>query len=156
MIDFQLLQVVPAMDEDYEFSFQVKKQAQGPWITQRWGWDEEKQRTFHRKDWDQKRPSLITYAGMPIGTIRLADDDAGLEIQQFFLLLEYQNQRIGTYLLQGILRQADGDGKAVRLTILKGSRVESLYRRLGFRVVRQDETFCFMERSARRVHAQDA
>jgi len=60
MLDFNLIRVVPATDADYEFSFQVKKQAQGPWITMRWGWDEEKQRAFHRQDWDQKQAAPTT------------------------------------------------------------------------------------------------
>ena len=39
-----------------------------------------------------------------------------MEVQQFFLLPEYQSQGIGTHLLNEILREADAAGKVVRLT----------------------------------------
>ena len=146
MIDCQQLSVVSASDADYEFSYQVKKLAQGPHITERWGWDEDKQRRFHRKAWEEERPDVITYQEEQIGTITVLKENNCVRVAQFFILPEYQRQGIGSFLLEGILKNADTAGKLSKVTFLEGSPVESLYRRYGFNLVEQGDGFCFMER----------
>ena len=47
-----------AKDSDYNFAFEIKKQAIGPHITSKWGWDEEFQLNIHHQRWNEK-PWLI-------------------------------------------------------------------------------------------------
>ena len=44
MIDFSLIKLIPADDTHYEFLFQLKKAAMGPYVKQIWGWNEKDQR----------------------------------------------------------------------------------------------------------------
>jgi GNAT superfamily N-acetyltransferase len=146
MIDFSLIKIIPA-DETYrEFSYQVKKEAEGEYITSMFGWDEGIQRSYHTKAWQEQKPDIIAYDGRLIGTIATIEGEDCIEIGQFFILPQYQNEGIGTSLLKSILDRADQLGKNVTLKFLKNNPVESLYIRNGFRLVDTSEILYYMER----------
>ena len=146
MIDYSLIRLIPA-DETYrEFSYEVKKMAEGEYITSMFGWDEDVQKDFHDKAWQQQKPGIITYDGKLIGTIATIETEDCIEVGQFFILPGYQNRGIGTRLLENILDKADRMGKNVTLKFLKNNPVKSLYARNGFRVVDTDEILQYMER----------
>jgi len=146
MIDCSLINLI-AGDETYkEFSYQVKKAAEGEYITSMFGWDENVQRSYHSKAWQQQKPDIITYDGKPVGTIATIESEDCIEVGQFFILPEYQNKGIGTYLLKSILDRADRLGKNVTLRFLKNNPVKSLYVRNGFRIVDTSEILYYMER----------
>jgi len=146
MIDCSLIELIPADETHREFSYQVKKEAEGEYITHMFGWDEDVQRDFHGRAWEQQKPDIITYDGKPIGTIATIESKDCIEIGQFFILPDYQNKGIGTYLLKNILDKADRLGKNIVLCFLKNNPVMSLYARNGFRVVRTGEVAHHMER----------
>jgi len=146
MIDYSLIKLIPADETHKEFSYQVKKAAEGEYITLMFGWDENVQRDFHAKVWQRQKPDIITYDGKLIGTIAAIESEDCVEIEQFFILPDYQNKEIGTHLLKGILDKADQLGKNVTLRFLKNNPVKSLYIRNGFRVVNTDESLYYMER----------
>ena len=146
MIDYSLIKLIPADETHKEFSYQVKKAAEGEYITLMFGWDENVQRDFHAKDWQRRKPDIIIYDGRPIGTIATSDGEDCVEIGQFFILPDYQNKGIGTHLLKSILDKADQSGKNVTLRFLKNNPVKSLYIRNSFRIVQTDEILYHMER----------
>jgi len=148
MIDCSLIKLIPADETHKEFSYQVKKAAEGEYITLMFGWDEDVQRDFHAKAWQQQKPDIITYDGKPIGTIATVESEDCIEIGQLFILPDYQNKGIGTHLLKSILSKADQLGRNVTLRFLKSSRVKSLYVRNGFRLVYTSEVAHHMERKA--------
>jgi GNAT superfamily N-acetyltransferase len=146
MIDYSLIRLIPA-DETYkEFSYRVKKAAEGEYITSMFGWDEDVQKDFHDKAWQQQKPDVITYDGKLIGTIATIETEDCIDIGQFFILPEYHNRGIGTRLLENILDKADQTGKNVTLKFLKNNPVKSLYARNGFRFVDTSEVLHYMER----------
>jgi len=146
MVDYQQIGLRPARDEDREFSYQVKKLAEGHLVRRFFGWNEQAQREFHAREWDARRPCIIEHGCEPIGTLSVTQEEGALRVGQFFILPQYQGKGIGSYLLQIVLATADGDGQTLRLAFLKGNRARQLYERFGFRVVREDDTFSFMER----------
>jgi GNAT superfamily N-acetyltransferase len=147
MIDCSLIKLIPA-DETYrEFSYQVKKAAEGEYIISMFGWDEDVQRGFHARAWQEHKPDIITYDGELIGTIAATESEDCIEIGQFFILPDYQNRGIGTHLLKSILDKADRSSKNVTLKFLKDNPVESLYLRHGFRLVRTSDVAHHMERN---------
>jgi GNAT superfamily N-acetyltransferase len=145
-IEYSLIKLIHADETHKEFSYQVKKEAEGEYITHMFDWDEDAQRDFHAKAWQQQKPDIITYDGKLIGTIATIESEDCIEIGQFFILPEYQNRGIGTHLLKSILSKADRLGKNLTLCFLKNNRVKSLYVRNGFRVVDTSETLHYMER----------
>ena len=146
MIDYPLIKIIPAEEANREFSYQVKKAAMGGYITQIWGWDEKLQKNLHDGDWRQKRPQIILYDNKPIGTIRIVSNEDCLDIEQFYILPEYQNKGIGSHLLKHILENADKTDLIVKLAVLKINPVISLYRRHGFDIVDSNEIRYLMER----------
>jgi GNAT superfamily N-acetyltransferase len=146
MIHYSLIKLIPADETHKEFSYQVKKAAEGEYITHMFGWDEDVQQDFHAKAWQEQKPDIITYDGKPIGTVATIEREDCIEIGQFFILPEYQNKGIGTHLLKDILDRADQLGKAITLKFLKNNRVESLYVRHGFRLVCTSKVAHHMER----------
>ena len=157
LIDTQVngerIQLVPASDADCEFSYQVKKAAEGDLIHRVFGWNEAFQRDFHRNEWTHRRPGMIRLGGKRIGTIAVIEGSGCIEIGQFFILPEYQNRGIGTQLLREVLRRADAKGVPARLAVLQGNRAEALYQRNGFRCVRQSQTHRYLEREPRAYSA---
>ena len=146
MIDCSLIRLIPA-DETYkEFSYRVKKAAEGEYITSMFGWDEDGQRGFHDKAWQQQKPDIITYEGKPIGTVATIESEDCIEVGQFFILPDYQNKGIGTHLLKSILDKAGKLGKNVTLKFLNNNPVKSLYVRNGFRIVDTSEILFCLER----------
>lgn len=150
MINFSLLRLIPPTDDLKEFCYQVKKAAMGGYIKQIWGWDETFQHELHSKDWLQKKPQIILYNDQPIGTIFLSQDENSLEIERFYLLPEYQNQGIGSFLLKGILDKADKSNITVKLDVLKINPAKTLYQRSGFVTTKEDKLMIFMERKPKR------
>jgi len=148
MIYYSLIRLIPADETHREFSYQVKKMAEGEYITSMFGWDEDVQRDFHDKAWQQQKPDIITYDGKLIGTIATIETVDCIDIGQFFILPECQNKGIGTYLLKNILDKADQIGMNVTLKFLKNNPVESLYVRNDFRLIDTDEILHYMERKA--------
>jgi GNAT superfamily N-acetyltransferase len=146
MIDYSLIKFIPVNETYREFSYQVKKAAEGEYITSMFGWDEDVQRSYHNKAWQQQKPDIITYDGKPIGTVATIESEECIEIGQFFILPDYQNKGIGTHLLKGILDEADQLDRTVTLKFLKNNPVKSLYVRNGFRIVDTSEILYYMER----------
>jgi len=146
MIDYSLIKHVPADESHREFSYMVKKAAEGEYITQIWGWDEDIQIDFHAAAWQQDRPDIIIYNDKIIGTIAVIENEDDIEVKQFFILPEYQNRGIGSYLLKQVLDEADHSGRIAKLKYLKNNPVGSLYKRNGFEIVGAAENFYLMER----------
>ena len=146
MIHYSLIELVPADETHREFSYQVKKEAEGDYIASMFGWDEDIQRDFHTQAWQEKKPDIIIYDGKLIGTIATIESEDCIEIGQFFILPEYQNKGIGTHLLKSVLDKADQLGRNVTLKFLKNNRVKSLYVRNGFRLVYTSDVAHHMER----------
>jgi ribosomal protein S18 acetylase RimI-like enzyme len=145
-INFSLVKIIPADEPHYEFIYRVKKEAYGEYITQVWGWDEDKQREFFAQDWQELKPSVILYNNEPIGTICVSTSDGNLNIERFYILPEYQNKGIGSYLVKRLLEKADKQNLIAKLCVLKINPAISLYRRHGYEIIDEDEIMYHMER----------
>jgi GNAT superfamily N-acetyltransferase len=64
------------------------------------------------------------------------------------VLPTYQNQGLGSLVLQGVQRQCAKEGLRFRLQVLHANPARRLYDRLGFRMVSQDLLYAQMEWSA--------
>ncbi len=151
-----LIRLRAATESDSEFCYQVKKEALGQYVTQVWGWDETFQREFHRRDFEVRRPDIVVYQGVDIGTLEVAKHSDHIHLGEFYLLPQFQRQGIGTMLLGQVLSEAEEQGLAVRLEVLKINPVQSLYQRHGFVVSGQREHHFLMERAAIQTRTQES
>lgn len=146
MIDCSLIKIIHADESYYEFFFQLKKAAMGPYVEKIWGWDEKIQQKHHAADWQEKRPGIILYGNQPIGSILVTSEDNHIHIGRFYILPEFQNKGIGTYILKDVLVKADKAKQSTTLAVLRINPAISLYKRYGFTVTGSNEHQYLMER----------
>jgi GNAT superfamily N-acetyltransferase len=144
---------LPALAPDVEFqrlpetfSFAVKRAALGPYIVERWGWDEAVQRGIHEARLAEKPFFEIRRAGEAVGTVSVLRHADHIRFGEFYLWPAQQGQGLGTRILRHCLSLADTQALPVRLEYLKWNPVGSLYRRHGFVVIGESEIHWFMER----------
>jgi GNAT superfamily N-acetyltransferase len=133
-------------EEDFAFSFAVKRAALGPYIIQRWGWNENEQRRLHRDRLSTKLVFVIQRGKHRIGTISLMRVEDYLRFGEFYLWPDEQGSGLGTRILEHCLAFADNQGLAVRLEYLKWNPVGRLYQRHGFSITGESDIHWFAER----------
>ena len=145
-----MIDVVPMErnQESFEFALTVKKEALGPHIIERWGWDEGLQRKTHSERWAVRKFSRIIRDADTIGTVSIEEAPDHIMLAEFYLLPAFQRRGIGTEVLGKILANADSKHLPVRLQCLKWNPALSLYRRHGFVTIGETETHFQMERRA--------
>lgn len=136
----------PAVEADCQFAFEAKRHALGPHIMVRWAWDEAWQLALHRRRWLERPWSIIEAAGVPIGTLSLAEKSDHIQFGEFYLLPAFQGQGVGGRLLGEVTAHADGARLPIHLEYLKWNPVGSLYRRHGFERVGENDIHYFMVR----------
>lgn len=143
-----LIHLRPAAESDSEFCYKVKKEALGLYVAQIWGWDEDFQREFHRRDFEAARPDVVVCESLDVGTFEITRQIDHIHLGEFYLLPHFQRQGIGTLLLEQVLAEATEKGLPARLEVLKNNPVQSLYKRHGFIIVGQREHHFLLERAA--------
>jgi GNAT superfamily N-acetyltransferase len=143
--------LLPKSTDALRYSLEAKRAALGPYIVERWGWDEQFQLQVHRAHFHEKPFFCILHNDHEVGTVsvmRLADH---VRFGEFYLFPDSQRRGLGTRILRHCLAQADKESYPVRLEYLKWNPVGSLYRRHGFVVVDETEIHWLMERSPKPV-----
>lgn len=138
--------VKTATQDDYEFTFNLKKSAEIDAITAIFGWDEELQRELHSIEWNQGFPELICVNDQPIGSYMLELKHEFWYFSRFFLLPDFQGLGIGSQILHRVRSILDLHQQPCKLCYLQGSRVHSLYPRFGFIKSHEDDQFVYMIR----------
>jgi ribosomal protein S18 acetylase RimI-like enzyme len=137
--------LIPATNLDFDFAYQLKKIAYREYIEKTWGWDEAFQSKFHKENFSTANTRVIKLEDQRIGTVDIKEEDKRIFISGLYLLPEFQNQGIGTAILQEVMQRALANKKKIELEVLKvNTRAQELYKRLGFEMVEGDETKFFM------------
>ena len=138
----------PCTQNDFEFVYQAKKQAYKHYVEKLWGaWDEGKQRSFFADFLKKVQDALfiIEFEGAPVGFYHgNMVDQHTYEIGNIIVVPSYQNNGIGTNILQNIIK--DHPKLKMRLQVFKENPASNLYKRLGFVVVDETRTHFIMER----------
>ena len=124
-----------ASEKDYNFIYQVKKEAYQSYVEINFGsWDEEKQREYFKAFMDACKEDayIITFEGNDIGFYNGHLSENKYEIGNIIIVPAYQNRRIGTYILKDIIAQ--NRGKEITLQYFKQNPAGRLYERLGFKL----------------------
>lgn len=131
---------------DIDFAFDVKRAALGPYIRERWGWDEGLQRDLHARHFSEKPFLAIRRSGQRLGTLSFQQKPDHLRFGEFYLFPQHQGRGTGRAILAHCLAVADSMKVPVRLEHLHWNPVGSLYRRMGFQDIGRSDTHCFMQR----------
>lgn len=123
-------------ETDYEFIYQVKKDAYKKYVEHYFGsWEEDKQREYFKKFMNACKEDayIITFEGNNIGFYNGCVAEGKYEIGNICIVPAYQNRGIGTSILKDIISQ--NLGLEICLQYFKQNPVGRLYERLGFRSI---------------------
>ena len=128
------IKLVPYTDNDYEFVYDVKKNAYKKYVEECWGpWNEENQRKFFDNFINTVKNDayVIMDNDKKIGFYNgLLLDNGNYEIGNICIIPEYQGKGIGTKILKDKLEEyKDRD---IEIQYFKQNPVGKLYERLGF------------------------
>ncbi|WP_460067830.1 N-acetyltransferase family protein [Streptomyces sp. YKOK-I1] len=113
-------------------------------------YDEHRVRQRLRDAWAPGHTLVVEEAdGTVVGCVALRPAEDADWLEHFYLDPRVQGRGIGTALLERLLRDADRDGRRVRLDVLRGSAARRLYERHGFVFEREDSVDVFLVREPR-------
>lgn len=124
------------IENDYDFVYQVKKDAYKKYVEICFGsWDEEQQKKYFKRFIEAYKEGafIISFDGKDIGFYNGCMTDDRYEIGNICIIPEYQNRGIGTDILKDVL--AENSGKEITIQYFKQNPVGRLYERLGFKLV---------------------
>src|SRR3972149_2086572 len=109
----------PARAEDFEFIRHLHCSCFKTYVEQTWGsWDEADQlQRLRRARW--LSGDIIVFQDREVGLIALEDQGAALLLELIAILPDYQNQGLGTMLVQQVIARAAAKAIPVRLHVLK-------------------------------------
>ena len=137
---------LPQNERAFLYAFDVKRAAMKPFLEARGGWDDALQKRLHRERFAEKPFTRILWRDRAVGTVSLMRLAAYVHFGEFYLLPGDQRLGLGSRILRHCLQLADAASLPVRVDYLKGSPVETLYRRHGFAVVGETGTHWLVER----------
>jgi ribosomal protein S18 acetylase RimI-like enzyme len=131
---------------DFEFLYDLCRSTMERYVITAWGeWCDEIVRTQLLAGLKANifNGSFIDLAR--VGAIAVERHDTHIQIEDLYILEEFQNQGIGTSIILDIIAEAHQSDKPVRLRVLSSSPAKNLYQRLGFVVVQTTPERYFME-----------
>ncbi len=130
------IKLVQATEDDYVRMYKIKEDSIKPYVEKVWGWDEDFQIEFLRKNTPFEDVEFILFNGETIGFLQLKETIKGIFIQSLFIIKAFQQKGIGTYLLKRIIN----NGKLLSLEVLKNNKIAfDLYKKMGFVVLKEDD-----------------
>lgn len=144
--------LVDASSEDETWLDGLRRRAYADLFDVTWGhWDEARHLRQFSESIARGHISIIEVEGKRVGMIQMLDHSDAVEIAEIQIDPSHQNRGVGTSVVKGVISNASGLGRDVRLSVgLMNQKAIELYERLGFSSVGQSETHCHMK-----YHAED-
>ena len=128
------IELIPYRDEDYEFVYEVKKNAYRKYVEKNWGsWNEEEQRKYFDNFITNVKNNafIIMYEETKIGFYNgEIISNGNYEIENICIIPQYQNKGIGSKILKSKLEE--NKDRDIVILYFKQNPVGKLYERLGF------------------------
>ena len=128
------IKLIPYMDENYEFVYEIKKNAYKKYVEQCWGnWVEEDQKKYFEKFITKVKNNafIIMFDDKKIGFYNGEIlPNGNYEIGNICIIPEYQGKGIGTKILKDKLEE--NKDRNIEIQYFKQNPVGKLYKKLGF------------------------
>ncbi|KAK4448853.1 GNAT family N-acetyltransferase [Podospora aff. communis PSN243] len=123
----------PATDDDRDTLYKIHCQAMYDVVKQTWGWDEDFQVAYWKREWDPSEFRIIVIDGKVVGSMTVVDRPHEIRLAGFELEPDFQGRGIGSQLLKGLQEEAVRRGLPLALgVLLVNTRARALYERHGF------------------------
>ena len=132
----------PAMPEDRNFLYQLKKEVNLGYISAIWGWDEDYQQEEFDRDFQKREEfSVIVSDDADAGFLQLQRGTDFLNVAEIHLLPAFRGQGLGTAVLRYIQALGDKEGLPVLIGCFRANQgARDLYLRLGFQPAGESDT----------------
>jgi ribosomal protein S18 acetylase RimI-like enzyme len=130
----------PARERDYPYTERLYAQTMKPLLSRLDAWDEADVLARFRGDYRANEVRIITVGGRDVGFIHVDENHAAIRLVQIHIEAPYRSRGIGTMLIKDLLHDARAKTKRVSLSVVKHNPAQTLYERLGFKVIGEDET----------------
>ena len=134
---------------DSEFVYEVACKTIRPYAEQTFGvWQEAQVRSTLASNISAGATKIIMVRAEPVGILTVRELENHVQLDQLFVLPEYQRSGIGTQLVGAIVQRAKQLGVPVRLRVLRVNPAKRLYERLGFLVTSEEPERFYMQSAA--------
>ncbi len=128
--------------------FQVIDQTRRKFIIATWGrWDESRVQRESQEDCLSAKAQVIQIQNVAVGVLIVERLQTHIQLDQIYLLPEYQRLGICTVLLNKLIAEARQTHIPVRLQVIAINPAQRFYKRLGFTVTEETLDLVRMERS---------
>ena len=103
------------------------------------------QRSHYRAHFPDSAFDLIELRGKPIGRLYLDERETRVHVIDIALIPDNRDAGIGTLILTAIQDRARARGKGVGIFVERINPAKSLYDRLGFKVIREEDIYLEMD-----------
>jgi ribosomal protein S18 acetylase RimI-like enzyme len=136
----------PATNDDYDFLYHLIEFCLKEYIEATWGWDDDFQQSRFAEHFKITGCQTVLVNGGNAGQITTRKQDDSDFIAAIYILPEFQNQGLGSVLIEEVMAKAAENGRPVTLQVLKANQpARRLYERLGFVVTAEKLTHYAMQ-----------
>ena len=135
----------PAVAEDFEYCKRLYF-SEMDWIIEELSLDRGRQAVTLRQDWIPDQVRIITLDGADIGWLQCIHNKDELFLGQIFVDGPFQNQGVGTEVMNRLISEAARANQPMLLGVAKINPALRLYQRLGFQTVLEDDRKYYMRR----------
>jgi ribosomal protein S18 acetylase RimI-like enzyme len=138
----------PASADDAPLFYSVIDRTMREFIVTTWGtWNEERVQRESEENSRSLNAQVIQVADISVGVFVVERCPTHIDIEQIYLLPEYQRQGIGTVLLNQLIVEASQHDIPVRLRVMVVNPAKSFYERFGFVITEATGDFFCMEKT---------
>ena len=128
-----------ATEEDQKFLYESYKITLKPYVEWAWGWDEKFQRENFQIHFPIPQFQVVSVDGSDAGGLYVEEQKSLRFIRLIYLLPEFQAKGIGHDLMKQEMAKAKEVKKALHLKVVKINPAKSLYDRLGFKLLEEND-----------------
>jgi GNAT superfamily N-acetyltransferase len=116
-------------------------------IVTTWGaWSESRVQEESREDSSSPNSQVILIGDVAVGVFLVERHSTHIQLEQIYLLPEYQRLGIGTALINSLIAEAEQHKIPIRLRVMAVNPAKRFYEQFGFIVTETTPEFFFMEK----------
>jgi N-acetylglutamate synthase-like GNAT family acetyltransferase len=128
--------------QDFDSTYEIKKNALSEYLDLLWGWNEDAQFEFHQQHFEPLNFQIIEISQKPIGYLEIYSKGDSIFLANLMILKSFQGKDIGKNILTDLLKTHS----KIELEVLKVNlKAKYFYERFGF-IVSGENDDSFMMR----------
>jgi len=136
-----------AQNSDYDWLLRLHHTVYRKLIIREFGyWDENEEFELFTEAWQTQQIQILLRDGQRVGMLMILEETDRLWLDEIQIDPQFQNQGIGTAVIEELIATARDRQLPVHLRVLRANRgAHRLYRRLGFRRIEEAKHHIVME-----------